>query len=213
MKGQSSQFTDTLNQKHARSLITLAKWIESDLNRSKSWTPDKLGILIKLLTKSFSAAADKSNGQLGDLFDLATVVAPRLSKSWYALADWSFRYGQRPIELDLGELVPMHTSSEEKASIGTMVETSFGPLTRLSHGSPDLIEFKPGLRSEHWNQLIGQIRAFLEEKCPSLGTESVNDILGAYDAYLKNKSHLNKVACNSYFTFLKLGEKVSTLYF
>ena len=227
-------FTDQLREKHARSLLTLTKWIESDLIcRSKSWTADKISTLVKLLSKSYISSSSQSlplnlrpspsdmdkPGQLGDLLDLATVVAPGMAKTWYALADWSFRSSGRhkAVDLDdLDELIPSYTSHDEREIIKSLFSTTsfnFRPSKAAAQADVDksLCQQTAGINLDGerlGNEVLEETRCLLVEKCPSLDDESIRAILETYEAHMTNCLHLNKAACNSYFTFLQLCDKV-----
>ena len=223
----SQTVDDQLNQKHARSLLTLAKWIESATDRpnhSSLSTPS----ISKLLSQASSLIPfDKFNlrrsdlhgciletniRHVGDLFDLATAVGPRQSKAWYHLADWSFRRAQpKTINFDLTEIVPLHTSSNEKDLIsslfsGQLIHDLMGK--NLSEGS-EVFQSDGSLETI----IVDEIKLLLEDKCLSLDSDSIKTILDVYQTRLRNSTHLNKVACNSYFTFLKLGDMVKILIF
>ena len=35
---------------------------------------------------------------LGDLLDLSTLVSPKLSKTWYTMANWCYKWGKKNAE-------------------------------------------------------------------------------------------------------------------
>lgn len=208
------RFTDELNspnpdettrEKHARSLLTIAKWVHMAQSNQYIWSATSIN---KLISKSFSSIPpEKLNlkpgssdpNQVGDILDLSTVVAPKLGKSWYQLADWSFRR-TRNLNVNLNDLIPLFAADAEREFITSLFSSSF-PVG--GEREPDC---SPNDDSE--TQLREDIKTLLEEKCSSFGPDCIETITDAYLSHARNLSNLNTVACNSYFTFLQLGDKV-----
>ena len=71
--------------------------------------------------------SNNSETIIGDLLDLATVISPNLTKSWYLLANWSYKWAKKSADKIqstnnednqsiniLFDLLPSHTTNEEK---------------------------------------------------------------------------------------------------
>lgn len=146
-------------------------------------------------------------GQLvGNLYDLATAIGARNNaKAWYHLADWSFRRAQststsKQVELLVDDLIPLHTPLLEKEFVSALFT---GSVISGRGGSPT--------GSSLDGEVYDEIRSLLEEKCPSLASESIENVLDVYEKHLKKSSQLNKIAYKSYFEFLKLGDQVNRI--
>jgi hypothetical protein len=204
-------------------LLTLAKWINSKENSCiQNETISKL-----LAAKKQMIAHEKFNlnsiqsSQIGDLYDLATVVAPKMAKSWYALADWCFKWGQKKADIDdLADLIPIHASAEEIELIKNLFSNNFNPSGIQSSSNVDNKSQLDQLCAQTFGMSLNrngeagfkqEMRTFLMEKCPSLQHENIEAILDVHGSWTKRSFQFHRVACNSYFTFLQLSDKVSIL--
>lgn len=173
---------------------------------------DKLNLAVHLLDPN--EITTMSVRQAGDLRDLATAVAPNMSKTWYQLADWSFRQAQarstNPNTTSglyslVDDMVPLHTPPSEREFIVSLFS---GNLTTTASASAAAAALATTTKTHSLldSHAIEEIAALVQMKCPSLGDESVRAILDAYEAHLRHAVHLNRVACKAYFSFLKLGD-------
>lgn len=102
------------------------------------------------------------------------------------------------------DLIPLHTPLIEKEFVSALFT---GSVISGRGGSATGSSLEDGVYDE--------IKTLLEEKCPSLAPESIENVLDAYEKHLKSSSQLNRIAFKSYFEFLKLGDQVNrfTRYF
>lgn len=250
-------FNESLNEKHARSLITLTKWLISSpnvlknvslmLNNYQLMTGDStlMDNRVELVARNIFKLLDmKKKGQLvasckthspqslvGDLFDLATFVSPKLAKSWFLLADWCYKSGIKDSRSDkstdlklnddhlsrLVELIPVYASNEEKEFILRLFSQE---LLSASFINSAKSASKPQIHIENLcNQslllnresLSMETKNLLVNNCKSLSPENIDCIWELYNSLVKKSLDYHKVSCNAYFTYLHLSDKVSVL--
>ena len=166
-----------------------------------------------------------SEALFGDLLDLATVISPKLGKTWYTLANWCYKWGRKSAdklqfnlnqsngaqinnELDrsgLLELLPAHSTQEEKDFIVNLFSRGFNSIS-ISRGSE-----RPGDESAELNKetFLNEAREQMLLNCKCLTSESVERILEYWKNIVNRVFYFHRIACRAYFTFLNLSETVS----
>lgn len=172
---------------------------------------------------------------IGDLLDLAAVISPQLSKTWYELANWCYKWGRKSsdiIQLDsiqsevvsiegsiLANMMPAHTSNEEKIYISNLFSKGLKcmNISEILNTSNENV-YTDDKSSISMNQLfnsetfIYEARNLLLKNCKSLTSENIEGLLNEWKFKIKRVLHFQKVSCKSYFTFLKLNDKVEKIF-
>ena len=244
---------DVLNEKHARSILTLAKWLGNnpstlaELNslytsqktyKNTNYIPstsiqeisENLMKILALKNVSFANRSfnlSRSESLIGDLLDIATVVSPNLAKTWYVFANWCFQWGKKCTnkmhinstsnleendQENMFHLLPAHTSNDEKLyilSLLSKVENITISDSTCSQKAPTVA------LSSNDNQQININDTFISETkhlifafCKSLSVEIIDNLLNEWKIIVSHVYYFHKLACKSYFAFLKLNDKV-----
>ncbi|KAG7459406.1 hypothetical protein MATL_G00210290 [Megalops atlanticus] len=227
-----------------RALLTLCKWLLADwkdltpqlkqvAKRGPSGLPPlsrNVAALLELplledqdapritTETTVSVGVGEPDYVLGQLYQLSTIQAPEVAKSWAALASWAYRWGRKVVDnasqgegvpllpgekQEVEELLPACTTDEDK-------ETIFGILGQAMCRPAGIQDEDMALQSEEdeeddmvdviWRQLVGS--------CPWLSEveEGVTEgLIRAWRRVVDRIFSLYQVSCRAYFTFLKLN--------
>jgi hypothetical protein len=127
----------------------------------------------------------------------------------------------------LNELLPAHISNDEREFIASVFSQSLSSLklpTLTSNASKDYIKsylseciskrLKTNAQNEcDYSNINGELRSVLLENCTTLEQESIDSIIEAWENIVTRVYNYYKVACNSYFKFLKLSANVSKRFY
>ncbi|CAF0784356.1 unnamed protein product [Brachionus calyciflorus] len=161
---------------------------------------------------------------IGNLLDLSTVLSPKIPKTWYSLGNWCYKWGKKyadkiqslnklsqsdiskdPDVNNLLELLPVHCSDEEKK----LILEIYSNCLSLNHTQDENLQ-NPIFQ---FNKELFRIQAQsqLYENCQSLCEEKVNLIIQFFMNSIDRVIYYHRIACKSYFMFLKLSEKGTKL--
>lgn len=158
-----------------------------------------------------------NESMIGNILDFASVLAPNNAKTWFALGDWCYKWGKKyadkvQMSVDLSkddimkdsdisqllDLLPVHCSDEEKKFVLDLYSNCLS----LNHNGEEnvqnpMFQFNSEIfRSQAEIQLI--------ENCKTLSQEHIEAIVSYLMNIIDRVLYYLKIACKSYFTFLKL---------
>ena len=67
----------------------------------------------------------KEIDRTAELYDLATIIAPQMAKSWYALPNWCYQLGQKKIDIDLNNFTPMYIPIKKRELFKNLFTNKF----------------------------------------------------------------------------------------
>ena len=221
-----------LTKKYAHSILKLAKWLDSSpatlnelnniylnqkLNNNSNYvlpTSSAIQEISQNLTELLcsknvifkSESHTNSHLLIGDLLDFATNIYPNSGKTWLAFADWCFNWGKKNADqiffgnsttktdkeqcnMSLFDNLPAHTSNEEKAHIMSLLSEDF----KLDSDANFMTEMKHSISNN----------------CKTLSTENIENLIDEWKNITSKVIYYYKLACRSYFIFLKLNYEVS----
>jgi hypothetical protein len=188
-------------------------------------------VLFLLNKENASLNSMNDNHIIGDLLDLATVISPKLCKSWYQLANWCYKWGKKSadkIQLSsnsvgnedqlnvLFELLPTHTTSEEKEFITSLFSRGLNTIN-----IPEIltVKFNDPIMSASCQEQTKSNAFSLEEtsqllasNCKSLSEENIENLLDTWSKIVSRVFYFHRTACKSYFTYLKLSDQVCFIF-
>uniref|UniRef100_A0A4W6DZP7 non-specific serine/threonine protein kinase n=1 Tax=Lates calcarifer TaxID=8187 RepID=A0A4W6DZP7_LATCA len=229
-----------------RSLLTLCKWLLADwkdmtpqlkqastVNSSNavgSMSPlsrniaallelplEDQGIPHIIAETSVSVGVGEPDFVLGQLYQLATSLAPEVAKSWAALASWAYRWGRKVVDnasqgeglpllpgekKEIEELLPATTSEEDKDTIFSILGQAMCRPTGIQ------VEVCLFIREDDEDDMVDVIWRQLTSSCPWLGEagQPVTDgLIQVWRRVVDRIFGLYRVSCQAYFTFLKLN--------
>jgi len=156
---------------------------------------------------------------LGDLLDLSTLVSPKLSKTWYTMANWCYKWGKKNAEKMnktnnnnkissineqqdekniLLDILPSHATNDEKEFILSLFTTRGSKLFQSNE------EFCLDQRNELYQ--------LLNENCKSLAnnSECIYSLIDTWKSIGNRVYFFHRIACKSYFTYLNLNTSNSS---
>ena len=147
----------------------------------------------------------------GDLIDLATIICPKLAKSWYTLANWCYKLGKKNVTraqsattilndeeyMKLIDILPNDLTNNEK-------EYAISILSKLNTKELNLNDEDID-QSLLYNDNVDLTRCLLFTKCKSLSLVCIESLIELWRSIINRIYYYHKVACRGYFMFLKLN--------
>lgn len=234
----NSKLFESLNQKCSKLLIYLAKLLDynpdvlKNLNQSL-YSLDSDGMneqigsnLSKILSLKYSDISrfnlkneiySNNESTIGNILDLASVLAPNCAQTWFTLGNWCYKWGKKyadqvqigadlsPNEMvkdsdvsQLLDLLPVHCPDEEKKFVLDLYSNCLS----LNHsGDENLQNPIYQFNSEIFRS---QAEVQLVESCKTLSKEHIESIVNFLMNIIDRVIYYLKIACKSYFMFLKL---------
>lgn len=222
-----------LTRTYSSSGETLVESLTSNLTKivelkKKYSTNENSNDFLKFNSSDLKVNLNGNEMILGDLLDLATMVSPKQAKTWYTMANWCYKWGKRmsdKIQLNksnsqainddektiLLELLPMHTSNEEKEFIVYLFLR--GGYNKLLNKSA---EFELCLQQQQQQQqqsdsndkFTNELRCVLTENCKSLSYDCIENLIDTWKQLTNRVFYFNRIACKAYFTYLNLSAQV-----
>jgi hypothetical protein len=231
---QQSNFTF----RYAQTLLTLTKWLSSktsilkDLNSlyvsqkmnnnsnfilPTSTTIEEISYnLDKLLSAKHNAFSSQfveneapKNYEIiiGDLLDLATSISPNLAKTWFSYADWCYKFGKKNFDV-----ISFNNSTAKIEVEDENILTSLNNLSvQTSNDEKDYIKSLLGeksLNNIHDEVTVIEMIDLIANNCRSLSIEDIHDVVNEWKKIIKRVNYFYRLACKSYFTYLKLNQTV-----
>jgi PI-3-kinase-related kinase SMG-1 len=266
---------EALNEKYARSILTLTKWLtaanQAELTKIVTTLnqPDLMSMNNKSLNQIellcynlFKILNNKPNGFdeskfnlrsrsdivtsaqsgitsetcIGDLIDLATVLSPKLAKSWHSLGDWCYRLAKKSVDklivdtnhqnapalveddfIIISDLLPGSASDEERAFIKRLFTRGLSAFNSINEQQPNerdsQIDFLFQSSANNLNSQLDkelffvEARKMLVKNCQTLSLECVNSILNVYKNLINRVYYYYKISCKAYFSYLQYSAK------
>ncbi|GLD61314.1 serine/threonine-protein kinase SMG1 isoform X1 [Lates japonicus] len=166
---------------------------------------------------SVSVGVGEPDFVLGQLYQLATSLAPEVAKSWAALASWAYRWGRKVVDnasqgeglpllpgekKEIEELLPATTSEEDKDTIFSILGQAMCRPTGIQDEDMALQQ------EDDEDDMVDVIWRQLTSSCPWLGEadQPVTDgLIQVWRRVVDRIFGLYRVSCQAYFTFLKLN--------
>ncbi|XP_068605668.1 serine/threonine-protein kinase SMG1 [Brachionichthys hirsutus] len=166
---------------------------------------------------SVSVGVGEADFVLGQLYQLATSLAPETAKSWAALASWAYRWGRKVVDnasqgeglpllpgekKEVEELLPATTSEEDKDRIFSILGQAMCRPTGIQDEDMALQQ------DDNEDDMVDVIWRQLTGSCPWLGDagQPVTDgLIQVWRRVVDRIFGLYRVSCQAYFTFLKLN--------
>jgi len=234
---------NSLIKKYAQSILTLTKclssksqalnelnsvYVSQKLNKnsnyilSTSTTIEEISFnLNKLLSSKpntfssqFSEIEAQSNCEIliGDLLDLATNISPNLAKTWFSYANWCYKFGKKNSETINFNNTATRTEEDEQNSL-----VSFNNLP--DHTSSEEKDYIKSLLSENSlnnkfdDASMADMHVLITNNCRSLSAENIDEIIREWKQMINRVNYFYRLACKSYFTYLKLNQRVYFSFF
>jgi serine/threonine-protein kinase SMG1 len=146
----------------------------------------------------------------GDLIDLATIICPKLAKSWYTLANWCYKLGKKSVTkahsattilneeeyLKLIDILPNDLTNNEK-------EYAISILSKLNTKEFNLND--EDIDQSLYNDSVDLTRCLLFTKCKNLSLVCIESLIELWKNIINRIYYYHKVACKGYFMYLKLN--------
>ena len=229
---------ESLNQKCSELLMNFSKLLNRNPDILKNFSQGFYDIdsqdllqqigsnLNKILSLKYSdmsrfnlknEAYSNNESIIGNILDLASVLAPNYAKTWFALGNWCYKWGKKYADLvqmsvdlskddiikdsdvsQLLDLLPVHCSDEEKKFVLGLYSNCLS----LNHiGEENLQNPMFQFNSEIFRS---QAEVQLVENCKTLSQEHIETIISYLMNIIDRVLYYLKIACKSYFMFLKL---------
>ena len=234
ISNQQSNFTF----KYAQTLLTLTKWLSSktsilkDLNSlyvsqkmnnnsnfilPTSTTIEEISFNLDRLLSTKHNAFSSQFGEneasknceiiIGDLLDLATNISPNLKKTWFSYANWCYKFGKKNFDV-----ISFNNATARIEVDDENILTSLDNLSvQTSNDEKDYIKSllsEKSLNNMHDEVTVIEMIDLIVNNCRSISIEDIHDVVDEWKKIIKRVNYFYRLACKSYFTYLKLNQTV-----
>ena len=236
--GTPQKILSSLCEMNARSLVTLVSWLQTDnkllgyfkqpnRNNSSVSTQENFIQHFKSLLENggndvFQWASVSDSDILSEmdiliknLLNLSTTQCPLLAKSWFQLANWSYKWGRKAVDYANEDSFDL-TANEKYLLLQTMPpgceEEQLEKVTKIisqvhkngENVSEDDITESNQMRSDDELDLV---RRQLLSACPTLIShpDKIESLVNLWRTVVYRVYHHYKMSALSYFSFLKLN--------
>lgn len=246
---KDKEFLESCSQLCGKSLLTLVKWLQLDYKNLSSIVTQGsqpegedsvLAGNLKLLMETEARAAGQGMGLvmeennisiadsaivnetdslIGRLLNLSTVECPTLSKAWFTLAGWCYKWGRKSVdnashgsvellseEIEAVKMaLPKGTSMEETGKVLNVLRQ----IHTVDNSEEDICEQEQG----HYDDGAETTRRQLLSCCLSLqiaSEECIESLLVIWRGIVHRVYHYYQLSAKAYFTYLQLNGKAKS---
>ncbi|XP_062590366.1 serine/threonine-protein kinase SMG1-like isoform X1 [Saccostrea cucullata] len=243
---KEKEMLESCNQLCGKSLLTLVKWLQLDyknLSAVLTQTPGEEGVLggnLQLLMETEARAAQQGMGLvmeennisigesaivsdtdslIGRLLHLSTIECPTLSKAWFTLAGWCYKWGRKSVDnashgfVDLlseeieevKAVLPKGTSSDDTGKVLSVLSQ----IHTLDNSEEDICEQDQGQYDDGAETTRRQLLA-CGQSLQTAGDQCIEGLLTIWRGIVHRVYHYYQLSAKAYFTYLQLNGKAKS---